>query len=93
MVSSSGLEIDSPALLTTRSTPPKASAAAANAAGDAVLVGHVGGDRDRATSAARRSPAATCRGRGAVPVGDHHAGALGGQPLRRWPGRCPTRRR
>ena len=35
VVSSSGLEIDRPALLTTRSTPPKASAAARNAAATA----------------------------------------------------------
>ena len=45
VVSSSGLEIDSPALLTTRSTPPKASAAAATAAATCVLVGHVRGER------------------------------------------------
>ena len=35
-----------PALLTTRSTPPKASTAALNAVGDLLLGRHVDGDRD-----------------------------------------------
>ena len=46
VVSSSGLEIDSPALFTTRSTPPKAKAAPQRPL-DLGLVGHVGGDRHR----------------------------------------------
>jgi hypothetical protein len=80
VVSSSGFEIDRPALLTTRSTPPKASTAAANAAAIVFLAGHVGGHRDRRV--APPSSGGDGRGRLRVPVGDDHARALGGQPLR-----------
>ncbi len=41
VVSSSGLEMEMPALLTTRSTPPKASSAVSKAARDLLLVGDV----------------------------------------------------
>lgn len=44
VVSSSGLEMDSPALFTTKSTPPKASAAASKAACTSSSVGDVSGD-------------------------------------------------
>ena len=59
VVSSSGLQMDRPALLTTRSTPPNASAAAANASRDRVGVGDVGGHAiatSRSSLARRRSP-------------------------------------
>ena len=83
VVSVSGFEIESPALLTTRSTPPNASAAPANAAATSsslVTSAAIG----TATSADPRSAATAARRRG-VPVGHHHAGALGRQPLRRRP--------
>ena len=60
VVSSSGLDSDSPALLTTRSTPPKASTAAASAAAHGVLVGDVGGDADRHVRRRPSSAAAAC---------------------------------
>ena len=59
MVSSSGFESDSPALLTTRSTPPNASTAARNAAttGASSVTSTVTRDRDvRAAELARRRP-------------------------------------
>src|SRR3954463_4407910 len=88
VVSSSGLEIDSPALLTTRSTPPKASTAARNASATA--------SASLTSAATPTAPAAAppagdaaradlLRGRpglGLVEVGDDDAGALAGQPLR-----------
>ena len=78
VVSSSGLEIDRPALLTTRSTPPKASAAARNAAATASASRHVGGDADRHVG---RADLGGGVGRLLqVEVGDDDAGALGGEP-------------
>ena len=83
VVSSSGLEIDSPALFTTRSTPPKASAAAATAA--ATCSSSV----TSAVSADGGVGAADLVGDGGgavrVAVGDHDARALGGQPERDGP--------
>ena len=81
VVSSSGLEIDSPALLTTRSTPPKASAAAPNAAATAsssVTSAVHGRRRRRAAADLARDGLGGLVG---VEVGDDHAGALGGEPL------------
>ena len=75
VVSSSGLEIDRPALLTTRSTPPKASAPSATAAGDLLLVGHVDGHGYGDVRAADLR--GDLRGGLAVEVGDHDAGAFG----------------
>ena len=54
VVSSKGLLMDRPALLTTRSTPPNARTAAANAVGDLVGVGDVRGDRDRDVGGVKR---------------------------------------
>ena len=59
VVSSSGLDSDSPALLTTRSTPPNASTALGERGGDGVLVGDVDLDRD-APCPAPPSSSATC---------------------------------
>ena len=83
VVSVSGLEIDRPALFTTRSTPPNASAAAANAAAtsSSLVTSAVTGDGDVRRAEVRGDG----RGRLRVPVGDHDAGALGRQPLRRGP--------
>ena len=78
VVSSSGLEIDRPALLTTRSTPPKASAAARNAAATA-SPSLTSAATPTATSAPPISAAASLRLL-QVQVGDDDAGALGGQP-------------
>ena len=78
VVSSSGLEIDSPALLTTRSTPPNASAAASTAAATASS-----SDTSAPTATATSAPPiSAARGRGlpGVEVGDDDACALGGQP-------------
>ena len=78
VVSSSGLEIDRPALLTTRSTPPKASAAARNAAATASA-----SLTSAATPMATSDVADLGGGVGRllqVQVGDDDAGALGGQP-------------
>ncbi len=58
VVSSSGFEIDRPALLTTRSTPPKARTAAWKARRDLRLVGDVDVDRG-SRRPGRRSRAAT----------------------------------
>src|SRR3954468_21329995 len=89
VVSSSGLEIDSPALLTTRSTPPKARTADRNASATASA-----SDTSAATPRAQpRPPPPGGGGEGAdlrggvrgllqVEVGDDDAGALGGQPDR-----------
>ena len=58
---------------------------------DLVLVGHVGGERDGHVRAADVGG-----GRGGVPgvpVGDDHAGALGGEPQRDGPARCRIPRR
>ena len=52
VVSSSGLEIDRPALLTTRSMPPKASTRRVDRGLDRGRVGDVGGDADRDVGAA-----------------------------------------
>ena len=60
VVSSSGLEIDSPALLTTRSSPPKASTVASTAACTGVLVGHVRRDADGHVACQPISAAAAC---------------------------------
>src|SRR3954463_6129980 len=94
VVSSSGLEIDRPALLTTRSTPPKASAASRKAAATA-SASLTSAATPTATSAEPISAAASppgaaagadlrggLGGLGQVEVGDDDAGALGGQPQR-----------
>src|SRR6266568_714740 len=77
VVSSSGLEMDRPALLTTRSTPPKASAAASNAPATASC------SVTSTVTATATSPglAGHRARRSAVAVGHDHAGALGGEPL------------
>ena len=88
VVSSSGLEIDRPALLTTRSTPQKASAAASNAAATAsssVTSAVTGTATSPGRGAAAPSSPATASADAVVAVGHHHAGALGGQPLRGGP--------
>src|ERR1700755_1818138 len=85
VVSSSGLEMDRPALLTTRATPPEASAAAPHAAAHAprgphgALVGPVRGPRRR--DVPRAQLVSNRPGRVGVAVGHDHAGALGGEPL------------
>ena len=78
VVSSSGLDSDSPALFTTRSTPPNASTPAASAAATASS-----SDTSAATPIATSAPpssSATACGLGQVEVGDDHAAALGGDP-------------
>ena len=80
VVSSSGLEMDRPALLTTRSTPPNASAAASNAAAIAASSVTSAGTAI-ATSGPADAPAAASASAG-VPVGDDDARALGRQPVR-----------
>src|SRR3954454_19363769 len=98
VVSSSGLEIDRPALLTTRSTPPKASTADRNASATA-SASLTSAATPMATSVPPISAVAHAGGhtvgevvpadlggRGArllqVQVGDDDAGALGREPLR-----------
>src|SRR3954453_23700017 len=79
VVSRSGLEIDRPALFTTRSTPPKARTAARNASATAsasltsAAPPTQGGGADLLRGGLRLGP---------VEVGDDDAGALAGQPLR-----------
>jgi hypothetical protein len=72
------LDTDSPALLTTRSTPPKAQARSATGLRDLRLVGDVERDRDGTSPA----PIAA-HGCAAAPVevGDDHAGTLSREAL------------
>ncbi len=80
VVSSSGFEMESPALLTTRSTPPNASAAAASDAPIADLIGDVGGDGDCDVGVAKhRGSFGSSIG---VTVGDDDTRAFGGESLR-----------
>src|SRR3954463_13014105 len=92
VVSRSGLEIDRPALFTTRSTPPKARTAARNASATA-SASLTSAAPPPATAPPRPAPPPPRAGGGAdllrgglrlgpVQVGDHDAGALAGQPLR-----------
>ena len=83
VVSVRGLEIDRPALFTTRSRPPKASAALAIAA--AMSSSLVTSAATGTATSAEPMPSATAFADSGVPVGDHDAGALGGQPLRGGP--------
>ena len=76
VVSSSGLDSDRPALLTTRSTPPNASAAAANISATAFSSDTSASHRDRDVRAAEFVGHAL--GVLEVEVGDDDAAALGG---------------
>ena len=67
-------------MLTTRSTPPKASAAASTAACTASASVTSACDA-RSPASVAADLAATACGRLGVEVGDHDAGALGGEPL------------
>ena len=81
VVSSSGLEMEIPALLTTRSTPPKASAAVVKAAAicSSEVTSAVDGD---GLVRAAQLRAATAAAVSAFEVGDDDAGALGDQAVR-----------
>ena len=87
VVSSSGLDSDRPALLTTRSTPPNASTRRGERGGDRVLVGHVGLDRDRDVRAAEL--VGDGLGLVQVEVGDDDAARPRRRAGWRWPCRCP----
>ena len=78
MVSASGFEIESPALLTTRSTPPNVVRRLTYGRRHRRLVAHVDLD-GRGHVGATRAPRPRSAAPAAVAVGEDHRGPLGGQ--------------